>query len=156
MLIKHAVTSGASRIREDGRRASQRRIYLSYICTVVSQQRTRQHERRLRETTPSPPTFLQCIHTRSIHEHRHTTNRPLPSPHTGPSRGLLLDTPQTRPRQPKAEGSKSLSPLPKRRSPGARRHLGPAPSQHQVLAETKRKSPSLPQARINYSGSQLK
>lgn len=48
-------------------------------------------------------------HTRGPHEHRHTTNRPLSSPHKGLSKGLLPGTTQTRPGQPSTGSKKTLA-----------------------------------------------
>lgn len=71
----------------------------------------------------------------------------------GPSKGLVPGSTQTLPRQPNAPRSKSLSPPPKRRSPGARRHVRPAPSREQVLVETESKSLPLPRAGMSLLGS---
>lgn len=99
------------------------------------------------ESPPHPPSSLQCKHRVLTRTDTQPTGLFLAPTQArqGVQARVPLDPlpPAERPRQER------LSPPPKRRSPGARRHVGPAPSQESVLAEKRRES--LPRLRAGIS-----
>lgn len=91
---KHSTAPQVSRV---GRKASQRRINLSYMCVVPPGGKQVEGPQATGPARKEERAHLIRQHpsnanTQSPQAYGHTTNRLPPGPHTGPSRGLVQST----------------------------------------------------------------